>query len=97
MIEDNYGCAEFYNLKQPFRKTSRCSGPFLVMLLLLISTVLLNSIFVVHHMSLPLNVVYLGMTLLPVIFLVLSASSNPGQLKNLNPHPKNLFEIMGQN
>lgn len=97
MIEDNYGCAEFYNLKQPFRKTSRFSGPFIVMLTLLVSTFLLNCIFVVHHMTLPLNIAYIAMSLLPVAFLVLSACSNPGRLKNLNPHPSNLFEIMARN
>jgi len=97
MIEDNYGCAEFYNLKQPFRKTSRFSGPFILLLVLLISTFLLNCIFVVYHISLPLNMIYIVMTLLPVLFLVLSACSDPGRLKNKYPNPKNFFDVMVQN
>lgn len=97
MIEDSYGCAEFYNLKQPYRKTTGCSGPFIVLLGLYISTFLLNCIFVVHHMSLPLNLTFLSVSVLPALFLVFAACADPGRLKNKTPSPKNLFEIMGKN
>jgi hypothetical protein len=97
MIEDKFGCAEFYNLKQPFRKTPKYSGPFIVLLTLYISTFLLNCTFVVRHMTTVLNIVYISVALLPAMFLLLATCRDPGRLKNKNPSTKNLFEIMAHN
>jgi antibiotic biosynthesis monooxygenase (ABM) superfamily enzyme len=97
MIEDKFGCAEFYNLKQPFRKTPKYSGPFIVLLVLYFSTFLLNCTFVVRHMTITLNVVYITVALLPAVFLILATCSDPGRIRNKHPSPKNLFEIMARN
>jgi hypothetical protein len=84
MIEDKFGCAEFYNLKQPFRKTSRVSIPFIVFMLLYFSTFILNCVFVVRHMDVAMNIAYIVLTLVPMVFVVASGCSDPGYLRNNN-------------
>jgi hypothetical protein len=87
MIEDKFGCAEFYNLKQPFRKTSRISIPFMVFMFLYLTTFLLNTIFVVRHMDVIMNVVYIILSIIPMIFVTLSGCTNPGYLQNKDTSP----------
>ena len=82
MIEDRFGVEEFYNLKQPYRKTStKCSIPFVVFMFLFFSTFLLNLIFAVHHMDVVSNIVYITLTVLPIFFLLAAGCLNPGYLK----------------
>lgn len=96
MIEDKFGCAEFYNLKQPFRKTSTVSVPFVVFMVLYASTFLLNCIFVVRHMDVIMNVVYIALNSIPAIFVMASGCSDPGYLKNKNPSSEELFRVLGK-
>lgn len=98
MIEDKFGCAEFYNLKQPFRKTTKLSLPFVVFGLLYISNFGLNfaRIILSDKASFTLNLVYVVLTLIPVMFVGLAGCANPGYLKNSNPNPAELFKILSK-
>lgn len=96
MIEDKFGCAEFYNLKQPFRKTSRVSIPFIVFTLLFLTTFVLNCVFVVRHMDVVMNVAYIVSSLIPAFFVVISGCVDPGYLKKTPSSSEELFRIMSK-
>jgi hypothetical protein len=91
MIKDKFGCAEFYNLKQPFRKTSKYSAPFILIILLFATTLILNSFWLFKSLSDPLNLTYLCLLFTSFLFLLLSTCYNPGLLKNPHPSTSNLF------
>lgn len=97
MIQDKFGCAEFYNLKQPFRKTSKYSAPFILIIILFATTFIFNCAFVITTISDPINIAYIVLTLLSLMCLILSTCSDPGFLRNKNPSIHNLFEIMRMN
>lgn len=97
MIEDKIGCAEFYNLKQPFRKTtSSWSLPFIIFIVFYISSFLLNLIFVAEHMDVVMNIVYIVLTATPIIFVVLAGCNDPGYLKSDKQSAEELFRIMAK-
>jgi len=65
-------------------------------MLLYLSTFVLNCVFVVRHMEVVMNIVYIVLSLVPVVFVVVSGCSDPGYLNNKNPSSAELFRIMNK-
>jgi hypothetical protein len=69
-------------LRQPYHKTSkRFSISFFMIVFLLISTFVLNIVFVLDKIETIINIVYIVFSGIPWIFLLLTAFINPGYLK----------------
>jgi hypothetical protein len=100
MIIDKQGIEELMNIKTPFRKLSKHTLPFYLLLFLFLSNYVLNISFVLHSSfkyRTDLSITFLVIGFIVAVFFLICKISNPGHLKPFSGSGSNMFQILLKN